>query len=140
MQEFLLLLLLLCATTAAFQDDPLQPTPPLSACGSGWGFEPCAFRDNAVLASSTPWSGGVTPARLYGSAAPSEKLTLSGLPAGAVVSPSNPFSAGADGSWEVTVASPDSPAMSNITLSGSSGKSVTLHDVRFGLTMLCSGQ
>lgn len=133
------LLALLAAAAANTPLDPLDATPPVAACG-GWGPNPCAFSDNAVLASSTPFSRGVTPARLFGAAAAGEQLTLSGLPAGAVVTPSNPFTAGADGAWSVTVASPDSPAPVNITLAGSSGKSATLHNVRFGLTLLCSGQ
>ena len=131
---------LAASVATAYVTDPLDetPLPSLSACG-GWGPEPCAFGDNAVLASSTPWSAGATPARLFGSANANEKLTLSGLPPGAVVTPASPFSAGADGRWEVTVASPDSPAKFDLTVSGSSGKAVTLHGLRFGHTILCSG-
>jgi hypothetical protein len=127
------------ARAASAPRDPLAPTPPLASCGA-WGPNPCAFGDDAVLASSTPWSGGVTPARLFGAAGANEKLTITGLPPGAAVLPSNPFAAGSDGAWSVTVASPDSPERVNITFTGSGGKAVTLHRVRFGYTILCSGQ
>ena len=130
---------LLTAHASSFPVDPLDPTPPVPLRAE-WGFDPNAFSDNAVLASSTPWSGGVTPARLFGTSIPKERLTLSGLPPGAVVEPSNPFTAGSDGAWSVTVSSPDSPSSSDITLTGSSGKAATLHGVRFGMTILCSGQ
>lgn len=136
----LILGLLPLALRASIPFDPLDAPPSTSSCGTEWGFDTCAFGDNAVLSSSTPWSGGVTPARLFGNATANEKLTLSGLPPGATVQPSNPFTAGADGSWTVTVASPDAPLFVNITLSGNGGKASTLHNVRFGLTILCSGQ
>lgn len=118
--------------------DPLDSTPPLAACG-GWGPEPCAFGDNAVLSSSTPFRGGVSPARIFGGGVAGEKITITGLPEGAVVSPSNPFLVSTGGNWSITLATPDSPAFFNLTFM-STQKSVTLHNVRFGLTWLCSGQ
>jgi hypothetical protein len=124
-----------------WEEDPLDITPaPLAACG-GWGPEPCAFGDNAVLSSSTPWAGGdVTPARIFGGGTAGETITITGLPVGAVVSPSNPFTVSSTAStWAVTIASPDSPTAFNLTFTGAQ-KSVTLHNVRFGLTWLCSGQ
>jgi len=129
----------LLAARAAAPADPLDAAPPPAACGA-WGFSSCAFGDDAVLASSSPWSGGVTPARLFGAAGAREALTLAGLPPGAAVLPSNPFTADANGAWSVTVAAPDSPARFNLTLTGGSGKAATLRGVRFGLTILCSGQ
>jgi len=93
-----------------------------------------------VLASSDPWSGGVTPARMWGFASPGEVVSVSGLPAGAVVSPSNPFTASAAGNWSITIASPASLTPHNLTFRGTSNESVVLIDVLFGLSVLCSGQ
>jgi hypothetical protein len=99
------------------------------------------FGDNAVLSSSTAWQGGVTPARVFGGGVKGEAITITGLPAGAVVAPSNPFTVPSDGSWSVTIASPDSPDFFNITFTGSAKQNaVTLRSVRFGLTWLCGGQ
>jgi len=133
-----LLVLTLILPVHGWVVDPLDSTPPLAACG-GWGPEPCAFGDNAVLSSSTPFRGGVSPARIFGGGVAGEKITITGLPEGAVVSPSNPFLVSTGGNWSITLATPDSPAFFNLTFTGTQ-KSVTLHNVRFGLTWLCSGQ
>lgn len=90
-------------------------------------------------ASSDAWRGGVTPARIWGTAAPGEQITLSGLPSGAVVTPSNPWTAAADGSWTIEVATLASLAPSNLTFSGAKN-SVNITNVLFGHTFLCSGQ
>lgn len=119
--------------------DPLDETPAAASCG-GWGPDPCAFGSHAVLASNAPYRGGVTPARVWGAAAAHEAITLSGLPAGAVVTPPSPFVASANGTWEVTISAPPSQLSVNITFSGSSGKKVVLDDILFGLSILCSGQ
>lgn len=113
------------------------------ACSStAWGPDGCVFASHMVLASSDPWRGGVTPARVWGTAAPGESVLLTGLPAGAVVLPSNPFTAGANGTWAITVAVPASLANYSLTFTGSAGSAaaVTLQDVLFGHTILCSGQ
>jgi hypothetical protein len=43
-----------------------------------------------------------------------------------VVTPSNPFTAGADGNWSVTIAAPDSSVGANLSFSGASGATVVL--------------
>jgi hypothetical protein len=123
--------------------DPLGATPPPPRAGGApppWGPDPLVFGSGMVLASQTPWRGGAVPARVFGAARPSERVTISGLPLGAVVTPSNPFTAGADGNWSVSIAAPDSSVGANISFSGASGATVVLRDVLFGLTLLCSGQ
>ena len=143
LRSVVLLAHVLFASASAESADFFEPVdaypPPLTTCG-GWGPEPCAFSDNAVLSSSTPWSGGVTPALVFGAANPGEKITLSGLPSGAIILPSNPFVADATGLWEITIASPDSMAGNTLVFSGDANKNVTLSNIRFGLTILCSGQ
>lgn len=122
----------------AWMDDPLDAAPLEAACG-GWGPEPCAFGDNTVLASATAWRGGVTPARIFGEGTSGEEITITGLPTGTVVLPSNPFTVPSSGNWSITLSSPDSPLFFNLTFAGLKN-SVTLRNVRFGLTWLCSGQ
>jgi sialate O-acetylesterase len=108
-------------------------------CATTWGPDGCVFASHMVLASSDPWRGGSTPARIWGTAAPGESILLSGLPAGAAVLPSNPFSAAADGNWSITVAVPASLTNYSLTFAGKSSRA-TLQDVLFGHTVLCSGQ
>jgi hypothetical protein len=94
-----------------------------------------------VLSANTSWrSHGSLPARVWGLAGASEVVTLSGIPAGASVLPSNPFTADASGAWSITVSSAPSPSAVNLTFAGSSGQRAVLSDVLFGLTVLCSGQ
>lgn len=122
--------------------DPLDFTPPLPARRQpgAWGPDPLVFGSGMVLASSTPWRGGAVPARVFGAAQPSERVTITGLPPGAVVSPGNPFTAGEDGNWSVSIASPDSSVGVDLTFAGASGSTAVLRDVLFGVTILCSGQ
>jgi hypothetical protein len=110
--------------------------------GGPWGPEPSVFGSHMVLASSDPWSGGVTPARIWGSASPGETLAVGGLPPNAVVSPSNPFTADGEGAWSITVAVPASLTPYTLVFKGSASShdNVTLEDVLFGHTFLCSGQ
>ena len=68
-----------------------------------------------------------------------ESITISGLPAGAVVAPSNPFTANTTGGFAITVAVPSSLASYNISFAGAA-TTKTLHNVLFGHTILCSGQ
>ena len=139
-------LTLLCAAVAAavlLPEDPYEPiSPGAPACAaSTWGPSPCAFGSAMVLSSTTPWrASGSQPAAVFGLAQPSEVLTLSGLPPGATVAPSNPWTADSTGRWAITLSSADTTAPVNLTFTGASGKSVVLEDVLFGLTMLCSGQ
>jgi hypothetical protein len=137
------------ASASAVQEEDPYESPsgalPRAAPGCGaastWGPNPCAYASGMVLSSTTPWrASGSQPAVVHGLAQPSETLTLSGLPPGASVSPSNPWTADAAGRWAVTLASADTSAPVNLTFTGSSGKLVVLEDVLFGLTMLCSGQ
>jgi sialate O-acetylesterase len=93
-----------------------------------------------VLASSDPWSGGITPARIWGTALPAEAITLGGLPDGAIVTPSNPWLADASGNWSIQVSATASLNPANLTFTGSHGTQVILGDVLFGHTFLCSGQ
>jgi hypothetical protein len=138
MRGFLSAAALALAHARAFPVDPLDATPPAPPAAP-WGPDPSSFSDNAVLASTTPWRGGVTPARLFGAAAPGEAVTISGLPAGARATP-NPARADASGAWLMTVAAPDSLAPADLVFNGTSGRSAVLRGVRFGLTILCSGQ
>lgn len=149
-----MLLLLLCASAAAAasvaaaqDEDPYEPPSGAlprgaPACAaSTWGPQPCTYASGMVLSSTTPWrASGSQPAVVHGLAQTSETLTLTGLPPGARVSPSNPWTADAAGNWAVTLASADTSVPVNLTFTGSSGKLVVLEDVLFGLTMLCSGQ
>lgn len=106
-----------------------------SGCSSAaWGPDQCVFAPHMVLASSDAWRSGVTPARVWGNAAPGEVLTLSGLPDGAVVTPSNPWKAAADGTWTIQIEALASLTPSNLTFSGSSKMSTTLTDILFGHT------
>jgi hypothetical protein len=77
---------------------------------------------------------------VFGTAQPSERVTITGLPAGAVVTPGNPFTAGADGNWSVSIAAADSNVGVTLTFTGASGATAALRDVLFGVTALCSGQ
>ena len=138
MRGFLSAAALALAHARAFPIDPLDATPPAPPAAP-WGPDPSSFSDNAVLASTTPWRGGVTPARLFGAAAPGEAVTISGLPAGARATP-NPARADASGAWLMTVAAPDTLAPTDLVFNGTSGRSAVLRGVRFGLTILCSGQ
>ena len=107
---------------------------------SSWGPDTCVFGSHMVLASSDAWSGGVTPSRVWGTSLPSESITLSGLPAGATVAPSNPWLADSSGNWSIEVSATASLIPANLTFSGSNGSQVVLADVLFGHTFLCSGQ
>jgi hypothetical protein len=133
------LLALLCSA-AAFPLDPLDATPPVPTAQATWGPNPLVFGDHMVMASKTPWRGGSIPARVFGAAQPSESVTISGLPAGAVVTPGNPFTADATGKWSVNISAADSDVGTNLTFSGASGATAVLRDVLFGVTVLCSGQ
>jgi len=108
-----------------------------------WGPDACVFADSMMLASSDVWQAGSTPARVWGRhAAPGEWITVTGLPPGAAVTPRNPFQADAAGNWSITVAVRASLEPRNITFTGAAGAAgaVTLRDVLFGHTILCSGQ
>ena len=106
-----------------------------------WGPDSNVFSDHMVLASSDKWSGGVTPARVWGIADANEVITVTGLPSGAIVSPSNPFSADATGNFSITIAAASSLTPVNLVFIGSSSKHVSnISDVLFGHTILCSGQ
>ena len=114
-----------------------------------WGPNGCVFADHMVLASNDVWLGGSTPAKVFGSyAAPGESITLSGVPVGTVVLPSNPFTADASGNWSISVSIKASLTPYSLTFAGNinnpaaGGKpnSFTLQDVLFGHTFLCSGQ
>ena len=105
-----------------------------------WGPNPTVFTSHMVLHSNDAWSGGVTPARIWGSAEANETVTVSGLPDGAVVSPSNPFAANASGFWSITISTPPSQMPVKLSFLGASGSSVALDDVLFGAVFLCSGQ
>ncbi len=124
--------------------DPLEATPGAPSCGAqAWGPNTCAFGSGMVLAGATPWrSGGgqPSPARVWGTAGASEALTLTGLPPGARVAPSNPFTANASGFWAIEISAEADPAPLNLTFQGASGRSAVLEDVLFGLSVLCSGQ
>jgi hypothetical protein len=110
-----------------------------SCSTTSWGPNACVFASHMVLASSDPWRGGVTPARIWGNALPGESVLLSGLPAGTEVLPSNPFSADSSGNWSITVSVPSSLSNYSLSFEGKTEK-VTLIDVLFGHTILCSGQ
>lgn len=112
-----------------------------------WGPNGCVFADHMVLASNDVWQAGHTPAKIFGSyAAPGESITLTGLPVGTAVLPSNPFTADASGNWSISVSIKASLAPYTITFVGSGigaeGKpnSFTVQDVLFGHTFLCAGQ
>lgn len=111
-----------------------------AACPSKWGPDGCVFASHMVLASSDTWSAGSTPARVWGQVGANEQVTLTGLPAGAVVSPSNPFAANGSGFFSITIAAPASLTPSDLVFTGASKQAVTLADVLFGWTILCSGQ
>lgn len=107
---------------------------------AAWGPDGCVFGSHMVLASSDAWSGGATPARVWGTALPGESISLTGLPAGATVIPSNPWTADSLGNWSVQVSAAASLVPSNLTFDGSKGNQAVLVDVLFGHTILCSGQ
>ena len=104
-----------------------------------WGPNNCVFANHMVIASNAAWSGGVTPAFVYGVGVPGEKITLTGLPAGATVAPSNPWPVQADGTWSITLSAATSLTPFNLTFVGAKN-SVTISDVLSGHTVLCSGQ
>jgi hypothetical protein len=141
-----LLVLALAASAAPLLTDPTEATPAAPSCAaasSAWGPNPCAFGSGMVLSAATAWrsSGGApAPARIWGTAGALESVTLSGLPAGARVTPSNPFTATANGTWSIEVAADASPSAVNLTFLGAGGKAAVLTDVLFGLVVLCSGQ
>lgn len=113
--------------------DALPPRAPPSA----WGPQPPLFTSHMVLASNDAWSGGVTPAIVWGLGTPGESVTVSGLPAGAV-SP-NPFTVPASGNWSIQLSVPASLTSYTIAFN-SSTHGLVLDDVLFGHTFLCSGQ
>jgi len=116
------------------------PALPGRASAGVWGPDPAVFADNMVLASSDVWHAGSTPARVWGVVNAGESVAVLGLPAGAVVAPSNPFSSDAmTGGFAITIAVPSSLTAYNISFNGSA-TSKTLHNVLFGYTLLCSGQ
>lgn len=102
-----------------------------------WGPDSLVFADNMVLASSDAWHAGSTPARVWGVVDAGETVTVGGLPGGAVVAPSNPFTANATGGFLITIAVPASLTAYNISFTGAKS-SVTLHNVLFGHTVLVS--
>ena len=130
----------LAAATASIYDahdnsgvDAFPPRAP----GAAWGPQPPLFTSQMVLASNDAWSGGSTPAIVWGVGTPGEAITVSGLPAGAV-SP-NPFTVPASGNWSITMSVPAS--LTSYTISfNSSAHGLVLDDVLFGHTFLCSGQ
>ena len=96
-----------------------------------------------VLASSDVWQAGSTPARIWGrNSAPREALHLLGLPAGAVVTPSNPWRADENGNWSIEVAVRASLTAYTLTFASVEDreKVATLERTLFGHTFLCSGQ
>ena len=111
-----------------------------------WGPDPCVFASHMVLASSDAWQAGSVPARVWGRhAKPHASILLRGLPPGATVAPSNPWTADAQGNWSIQVGVAASLANYTLTFSSSSENggeeaAVTLTDVLFGHTLLCSGQ
>jgi hypothetical protein len=109
------------------------------ASAATWGPDSQVFGSHMVLASNDPWSGGVTPARVWGTGVAGEAIAVGGLPAGAVVEPSNPWTVSADGTWNITVSAPASMTPYNLLFKGSAS-TVLLEDVLFGHTFLCSGQ
>jgi len=138
---------LLCALALAparaawdVSHDALAAVPARAA--PRWGPNPGVFASHMVLASSDPWSGGVTPARVWGTAAPGEAVAVGGLPAGAVVRPSNPVVADAAGNWSITIAQRASltPYALSFKSTTVAANAVVLEDVLFGHTFLCSGQ
>jgi hypothetical protein len=116
--------------------------PLLASAGRGgpaWGPDPGVFASHMVLASNDTWRGGSTPARVWGAGTPGESITLSGLPAGAAVTPSNPWTVPPSGNWSITVSVAASLSAFNLTFTGAK-ESVEIDDVLFGHTILCSGQ
>ena len=130
----LLLLLLLAGRAAA--------CPPHLA--GRWGPDACVFANKMVLASSDAWQAGSTPARVWGSgAAPGAPIALRGLPAAATVTPGNPWRADALGNWSIEIGVLASLTSYNLTFSSTgtaTNQAVTLTDVLFGHTVLCSGR
>ena len=143
---------------------PLTPVAVTKPTAATWGPDKNVFTSHMVLNANDAWSGGPLPARVWGSAnagktkavaskhcvqgttsmqpflcCAGESVKLQGLPPDAVVSPSNPFFANSSGFWNITISSPPSQVPVNITFVGAS-TSVTLFDVLFGATFLCSGQ
>ena len=116
--------------------DALPPRAPPTA----WGPQPPLFTSHMVLASNDAWSGGVTPAIVWGLGTPGEAITVSGLPAGAV-SP-NPFTVPASGNWSIQISVAASLKSYTISFNSSAHawNNVVLDDVLFGHTFLCSGQ
>ncbi len=109
-----------------------------TAAAMPFGPDIHVFADHMVLASSDMWSGGSTPARVWGNADANEAITITGLPAGAIVTPNNPFTADAAGNFTVTIAAASSLTPVNLVFTGSSSKHVsTINDVLFGHTILC---
>lgn len=110
---------------------------PPRVASAAWGPQPPLFTSQMVLASNDSWSGGSTPAIVWGFGTPGESITVSGLPEGAV-SP-NPFTVPASGNWTVTMSVQASLTSYNIAFN-SSTHGLVLDDVLFGHTFLCSGQ
>lgn len=133
------LLLSLASAAAAVPRDDLAffaASPPRPAAAK-WGPDVSVFASHMVLASSDVWSGGSTPATVWGTGAPGEAITVSGLPAGAVAP--NPFIVPASGNWSISVSVRAS--LTPYTLAfNSTTQGVVLDDVLFGHTFLCSGQ
>ncbi len=110
----------------------------MAECALPWGPDPLIFANHSVWASSDAWSGGVTPAKVFGRGYPGEQIRVTGLPAGAV-QPSNPFTVPASGNFSITLSVPASLAAYNIAFTGVNA-TTTISDVLFGHTILCSGQ
>ncbi len=110
----------------------------VTASALSWGPNPLIFADHSVWASNDAWSGGATPAKVFGWGYAGEQITVTGLPAGAV-QPSNPFTVPASGNFSIVVSVPASLAAYNISFNGANA-TAHIADVLFGHTFLCSGQ
>lgn len=108
-------------------------------CAASWGPDARVFANHMVIASSDVWSGGSTPAVIWGAGVPGESIRLSGFPAGATVMPANPWTVASDGNWSISLSTPASLTAFNLSFVGKSNF-VTIVDVLAGHTMLCAGQ
>ncbi len=102
-----------------------------------WGPDPLIFANHSVWASSDAWSGGVTPARVFGVGYPGESILVSGLPPGSVQP--NPFTVPASGNFSILVSVAASLTPYEVVFTGGNA-TARVSDVLFGHTFLCSGQ
>jgi len=110
-----------------------------SSAPSYWGPDPQVFDSHMVLAPSDVWSGGVTPAKVWGVGTPGEYITVSGLPQGALLPYPNPFLVDSTGNFSFTITIPSSmtPYQISFNTTTFTQKGVVLDDVMFGHTFLC---